>query len=102
MTDDFVITKEKTAICSRFTIKGRINSVNAPAIQLKLDEALKDGEKDIVLNMKQVEFLSSAGIRVILKTHKDAIRAGGSFGVEQPSENVRNVLGMTALDMMLI
>ena len=100
--EDFVITKEKNPICSRFTIKGRVNLINAPELQHKLEQALKDGELDIVLNMSHVDFLSSAGIRVILKTHKDAMRAGGSFGIEQPSENVRNVLGMAALEEMLI
>ncbi|MCL2069540.1 MAG: STAS domain-containing protein [Treponema sp.] len=100
--DEFDINKEKGPNYAKFTLKGRVNSINVPMLQHKLDEALRDGEINIVLNMAWVEYLSSAGIRVILKTHKDAARAGGSFGIEYPSENVRNVLGMAALDEMLI
>ena len=100
--EEFVMTKSETPNGVRFTIKGRVNSTNVTEIQYKLEKALKDGEKNIIINMFQVNFLSSAGIRVILKTHKDATRVGGYLGIEKPSENVRNVLGMTALNEMLV
>ena len=100
--DDIEITKEKEGSRVRFILRGRISLTNAPTLQFKLEEALKIGENDIVLNMSQISFLSSAGIRVILKTHKRALEVGGSFGIEDPSENVKNVLGMTALDELLV
>ena len=100
--EDFTMTKSETPNGAKFTIKGRVNSTNVTEIQYKLETALKDCKINIVLNMYDVNFLSSAGIRVILKTHKDATKAGGSFGIEKPSENVRNVLGMTALNEMLV
>ena len=100
--EEFSITKEKIPGGVKFRVKGRVNSINAPAIQLKMEEALIDKEKKIILDMYQVKFLSSAGIRVILKTYKDQKNAGGSFGIEQPSENVRNVIGMAALEEMLV
>ena len=100
--EEFTITKEKIPGGLRFIILGRVNSINAPTIQHKLEEALKDGVKKIVLDMGLVEFLSSAGIRVILKTHKDLKKEGGTFGIEQASENVKNVLGMVALGEMLV
>ena len=99
---DLEITKEKEAHRVRFILKGRVSLTTAPTLQFQLEEALRKGENRIVLNMLQVSFLSSAGIRIILKTHKRATEKGGSFGIEDPSENVRNVLGMTALDELLI
>ena len=98
----FLITKDETLDGLTFTIKGRIDSVYASPIQEKMDEAIKDGVKKIVLNMREVEFLSSAGIRVILKTYRDINKAGGTFGIEKPSERVKNVLGMTALNELLV
>jgi anti-anti-sigma factor len=100
--EEFTITKEKKDNALKFIAKGRVNSLNANELEYKLEEALKDGQKNIVLNMHMVEYLSSAGIRVILKVFKDAKEAGGKFSIEMPSESVRNVLGMTALDEMLI
>ena len=99
---DLEVTTEKVNDKIRFILRGRISLITAPTLQFKLDEAMKNGEMKIILNMLQVSFLSSAGIRIILKTHKKATENGGSFGIEDPSENVKNVIGMTALDELLI
>ena len=100
--EDFAIIKEKTREGLKFIIKGRANTASAEELRHYLEEALREEQINIVLNMLKVEYLSSAGIRVILKAYKDAKGAGGKLGIEMPSENVRNVLGMTALDEMLI
>ena len=101
---EFEITQETSSTegINKYFVKGHINSISAPALQYEMDKALKSGQTNIVLNMTLVEFLSSAGIRVILKTYKDAEAAGGRLAIELPSENVINVLGMTALDQMLV
>ena len=100
--EDFTVTKDRLPRGVKFTVKGRVNSTNADGLQFRLEKALKDGEVNIVLNMRQVDFLNSTGVRVLLKTYKDAVTAGVKFAIEQPSENVKNVLGMVALDELLI
>ena len=100
--EDFTITKDKDQGVTRFILKGRLNSNSAPTLQYELEDALNYGEINIVLNMAQVEYLSSNGVRVILKTYKQAEKEGGKLQIERPSENVRNVLGMAALNDMLI
>ena len=102
MSDGFEITKEEKNDALKFHVKGRVDSLNANALQFRLDEALRDGNIIIVLNMSQVGYISSTGIRVLLKTYKEAGELGGSFKIEYPSDNVKNVLGMTALDEMLL
>jgi anti-anti-sigma factor len=104
MSDDFAVTKleEKDGVV-KFVVKGHVNSINAPRLEDKLEDTLKAGHTDIVLEMSRVEYLSSIGIRVILKIYKKAEAAGGKFRIERPSEIVRNVLGISALnDMMLV
>ena len=100
--ENFEITQGQTDRGIKFILRGHVNSISADELAQKLDEALQNGESNIVLNMLRVDYLSSAGIKVILKAYKDAAKAGGRLGVEGPSENVRNVLGMTALDRLLI
>lgn len=102
IAEDFEITREKLAKAILFTVKGRVNFNNAAILQYKLEDALRDGHINIIVNMSQVEYLNSSGIRVILKTYKHATEAGGSLSIERPSDNVRNVLGLTALDDMLL
>jgi len=88
-------------IC-RFYAKGRVDSNSSEVLQFKLDKAIKEGQTTIILNMSQIEYLSSIGIRVILNTYKQAAKAEGSFKIESPSEIVRNVMGMVALKQMLL
>ena len=98
----FSITKEVANGCIRLTMKGRINSVNVDELQFMLEEVIEGEETSIVLNMFLVEYLNSSGIRVILKAFKDAKKAGRRLGIEKPSQNVRNVLGMVVLDELLV
>ena len=88
-------------ICT-FSAKGRIDSNSADILLVKLENALNEGQKIIILNMSQIEYLSSIGIRVILKIYKQAAELGGSFSISRPSEIVKNVLGMVALQEMLV
>ena len=100
--NDFEIEQESFDGGIRFILHGRINSVNYMILEDKLNETLHEGHRNIILNMLRVDHLSSAGIKVLLKAYKDAQKFGGKLGIEGPSENVRNVLGMTALDTLLI
>ena len=99
---NFEVSEDITSNGVKFTIKGHINSDNSEKLEKVLQKALGDGINNIVLNMIFVSFLSSAGIKVILKAYQDAHKAGGTLGIEKPSQNVKNVLGMAALHDMLI
>ena len=99
---NFVITQERKPEGLKMTLQGRLDSPNSVEIERKLAQAIEDGQSNIILNMLHVEYLCSTGIRVILKTYKKVTEAGGSFGIEMPSECVKNVLGMVALNEMLV
>ena len=100
--ENFEIAQEDVPEGVKFILRGRLNAANADELQLKLDEAIKNGQINVILNMLWVEYLCSAGIRVILKAYKDLGASGGKFGIENASQNVKNVLGMVALSEMLI
>ena len=99
---NFALIQEDVQGGVKLTVKGRIDSNNALELELKLGQAIRSGRTNITLNMFQVEYLCSAGIRAILKAYKNAKEAGGKFRIESPSECVKNVLGMAALNEMLV
>jgi anti-anti-sigma factor len=103
MSNEFSVTVDKTYTpARRLILRGRITIVNADILHHKLSEDFRKGYTHFVLNMRQVSMLTSSGIRTLLAFYKKAKQCGGSFYVQDPSENVINVLGMTALDEMLI
>ena len=93
------ITDSKTG---KLIVKGSVSSGNTDILHRKLDEALKARHKRIILNMREVSFLASGGIRILLMYYKIAKGRGISFFIEDPSDNVKNVLGMVALDEMIL
>ena len=97
-----VVDREEIEGGIRFIAKGQINALNSGVLEQELEDAIGKGYKHIVLNLIQVEFLSSSGIRILIKTYKTMKKNGGTFNIEKPSENVKNVLGITALDTMLL
>jgi anti-sigma B factor antagonist len=100
--EELEIDEDKGPEAVKFTLKGRVNAASADALLYKLETALNDGHKNLIVNMSRIEYLSSVGIRVILRIYKKAAEAGGKFSIERPSENVKNVLGMVALKDMLV
>jgi len=91
----------KDGIC-RISLRGRVDSNTADLLLKKLEAAIEEGNKSIILNMYHVQYLSSIGIRIILKTYKSLSEEGGSFKIEHPSETVKNVLGMVALKELMV
>ena len=72
--------------------KGRLDSVTAPEFEAAVDGILKDKVKVIILDMGSVDFLSSAGIRVIFKLQKGVLQNRGVVVVSKPQPQVARVL----------
>jgi anti-anti-sigma factor len=60
--------KEKNATV--VSVKGRMDAVSSPEFEKQLSELIGQGEKDFVIDLGELEYLSSAGLRVILVTVK--------------------------------
>ena len=87
-----------------FTVNGRISLNESSNMEDAINEAIGQGFTRINLDMKNVSFLSSVGIRVLLAKYKE-LRSKSRHGrlkIKNPSENVRNVIGAIALDEMLL
>ena len=59
------ITENKTPISIELVIDGRLDTGTAPELEVKLKEISKDTQT-LYLNMKNVQYVSSSGLRVIL------------------------------------
>ena len=102
MDENIEITQKiKDEICY-ISLRGRVDSNSSDLLLTKLETAIEEGHKNIILNMFHVDYLSSIGIRIILKNYKRLSEEGGALKIEHPSETVKNLLGMVALKEMLV
>ena len=98
----FEMQKSQDGDVVRFFVKGRISSTTSFKFGRELNAALSMGQNNMILDMSEVEFLSSLGIRSILSAYKQTAATGGKLQIANPTENVVNVLGMAALSSMLL
>ena len=64
-----IITREFKH-CDLIEIKGRLDSASTPQLSEKLNAILENGRYKIVMDLSQLEFISSAGLRVFVNTQK--------------------------------
>ena len=83
-------------------ITGRLDGYWADHLDRGLTETVREGHHRLRLNLANVTFLSSAGIRVLVKFYKRLTTIKGALVITSPSEPVRTVLHMTRLSNLLI
>ncbi|MBQ8366610.1 MAG: STAS domain-containing protein [Alistipes sp.] len=78
-------------------VEGRLDTNTAP----ELEGALNNITADILLECTALEYVSSAGLRVILATHKRLTAVGHSLTLRGIRPEVRSVLDMTGFSRIL-
>ncbi len=75
------------------SVSGRIDTTTAPTLEGEIKDSL-DGVQKLVLDIAEVEYVSSAGLRVFLSTHKTMSKQG-SMVVKNVSESVKEIFEVT-------
>lgn len=81
-----------------FEVVGRVDSNNASELGGELDKVVDEGKNNLVLDLSGVEYMSSAGLREMVRVLKRVKRSGGDLRVANPSERVKEVLELAGLD----
>ena len=81
-------------------ISGRLDTTTAPNLETVINELSAD-TKELVFDMSELEYISSAGIRVILGAYKKMNSNNGMMRIEKAQDIVREVFEMTGLSEML-
>ena len=90
------MTIDKKFSDGRLTLKvtGRLDTNTSP----ELDEQLKlDGVTEVVFDFSELEYISSAGLRVLMAEQKAMMAIGGNVVVASANEMVKSTLDMTGL-----
>ena len=96
MTIEIKKNAERTVI----EIAGRLDTITAPSLDKVINEDIGD-TKNLVLDVKGMEYISSAGLRVLLGAQKKMQKIG-SMKVINVSEEVMDVFEMTGFADILV
>jgi anti-anti-sigma factor len=86
---------------SVITLDGRLDAITAPDLEKQCGLWVDDGHRHVLLNMAPLEYISSAGLRVILSTAKKLKGLGGSLAVCGMGGMVKEVFALSAFDTII-
>lgn len=92
------VISERNADRAEVGIVGVVDSLSAPELERKLAALLEEGVKELLLDMEKTEYLSSAGVRTILRIAKRLDAAGGHIRFRGVAGVVLDVFKVTGID----
>ena len=95
-----IINVEKNNDCATLKLEGRLDTITASQLESEISSLLKE-TKHFVLDMAKLEYLSSAGLRVLLSAQKQ-VRAEGSLKLVHVCESVMEVFEITGFADILV
>ena len=95
---DIIQTQDEKTVVLEIT--GRLDTVTSPKFQDVLEEAISLS-LDIVLDFAGVEYISSAGLRVLLLGQKNTHAVGKSMTLKNVSSEIMEIFDVTGFSGML-
>ena len=95
------IIEEKRGHISTFKLQGRLDSNTSQVFEKRLFDAMSDGAKSVIVDFKELDYISSAGLRVILKATKALKREDGKIMLCAMQDYVKEVFEIAGFDSFL-
>ena len=90
-------TVENAAVV--FELEGRLDTVTSPDLEIKLKEVLPDTE-ELTLDLEKLDYISSAGLRVLLSTQK-VMNKQGTMKITHVNDTIMEIFEVTGFSEIL-
>ena len=87
------INKNQNGTELSIAVEGRLDTMTAPELEAELNKSL-EGAESLILDFSKLDYISSAGLRVLLSAHK-AMSGKGGMKVTNVNEIVQEVFEVT-------
>lgn len=81
-------------------MKGRIDASSAKDLEQQVLQHIQAGETQLILDFSEVDYISSAGLRVVLLIAKQLNGKGGSFKLCKMNEIILNVFEISGFSQL--
>ena len=93
------ITKKQNGTALEYALEGRLDTTTAPDLERELKANL-GGATELTLDFSKLDYISSAGLRVLLSAHK-TMAGKGTMKVTHVNEIVQEVFEVTGFSDIL-
>ena len=94
---NFSATIRQAGQVSVVEVSGNLTSLESGALSNSIAQLLKDGRKQILLNLNGLTYLDSSGIGDLVRTYMSVIKRGGEMKVVGLTDKVEEILKITKL-----
>ena len=81
-------------------LSGRLDTASSSALELNLNELI-DGTADMVFDLKDLSYISSSGLRVLLQAQKTMTANNRKLAVRNANGSVKDVFEMTGFNSIV-
>lgn len=81
-----------------FTLQGRVDNQGSLDLELSLQEAFEAGNYRMILDLSQVTYINSNGLRILAAILTQTQDSGGDLLLAAPSQKVRRVFQLIGFD----
>ena len=92
------INKKQNGTAMEIALEGRLDTMTAPNLEAELKNL--DGVESLTMDFSKLEYISSAGLRVLLSAHK-AMASKGGMKITHVNEIVQEVFEVTGFSDIL-
>jgi len=78
-------------------LAGELDPHTAPALEREVAGLMAAGATAVVLDLSQLQFIDSSGLRVLISAHRALSEQGGTLTLRSPSETAQRLLEITGL-----
>ena len=94
------ITNNETNEKITMLIDGRLDKISSPILEEEMNKQLEK-KKDIVIDFKNLEYISSAGLRVLIASEKQLKEIGKTLEIINVNDDVMSILNVTGFTYIL-
>ena len=101
MNHEFNVAEQRQGGASIFAVSGELDLRTSPELEERLGGAFDAGAELVILDLRQIEFMDSTGLRVLLAAHQRAHESGRRFALVKGADQVERVLTLTGVRDLL-
>ena len=95
--DPLRVNTERRGDVVQVSVAGELDLATAPRLEEALRAAEESDAKTVLLDLRELDFMDSTGLRAIISADQRARESGHHFAVVQGDENVKRVFEVTRL-----
>ena len=97
MQNHFRVEVRSQGRASLITVSGELDLASSAALEEELVRVAESDSEQVILDLRELEFMDSTGLSTLVKAHQRAQEAGQRFGLVRGPQQVQRLLSLTGV-----